>query len=87
MTSDFILTWLHKNCDILFVTETHLCKGQKFKLEIFVEFHSCFTEAGAKHPRGGVSCFVTPEVLRHIEYVDRETPELIVIRFMREDTV
>ena len=53
LISDFMINWLYINGDILFISETHLCKGQKFKLRNFVGFHSNFSEPGTKHPRGG----------------------------------
>ena len=87
LTSDFISSWLDKNCDVLFVTETHLCKCQKFKLKKFLDFHSPFSDAGVRYPRGGVSCFVVPSILRYIENIDRDTPELIIVRFIGGDTL
>lgn len=48
LKSDFILNWLHGNCDILFITETYLCKGQILSQKSLSIFIICFLKQELK---------------------------------------
>ena len=64
--SDFVSSCLHDNFDIWFITETHLCIGQQFEIKIFHEYPNSFSVYDCKNPRGGISCFIAPEILQYI---------------------
>ena len=87
LKSDIITEWLKTNYDICFITKTHLCKGQYFKLEDFIEYHIAFSTHKEKKPRGGISCFITPSYLQYIEGINTQSPEHIAITFRSGDVV
>ena len=87
LQTDFIVNWL-KNFNIIFVTETHLYKKQIFDVKGFIPFHNAFTENdGVKKARGGLSCFIAPELMEYVKNVDRECTDNIFVTFEGGDTV
>ena len=52
------------------MTETHLMKGQPFKLSSFKEFHNSYSEVNAAKPRGGISCFIKDTFIQYAENVN-----------------
>ena len=38
-----IQKWLSKNFDIVFLSETHLLKGEKYKIDSFKDYHNAFS--------------------------------------------
>ena len=81
---DFINTqypyeWLKKNFDVLFISETHLTKGQQYKLDDFKDYHNSYSEHDAKKPRGGISCFIKHEFVQYVEEVQRDDEDSVVV--------
>ena len=79
--SEKIQNWLSKNFDIVFLSETHLVKGEKYKLDSFSEHHNPFSSHEDRKPRGGVSCFIKNSLLKHIESIDLSFSNHILVRF------
>ena len=75
---DFINThypyeWLKDNFDVLFISETHLTKGQQFRLDDYNDYHNSYSEYDAKKPRGGISCFIKHDFVQYVDEVIRES--------------
>lgn len=81
ISSDYPYEWVKNNSDIVFISETHLVKGQVFKLKDYKDFHNSFSEYSSVKPRGGVSCFVKHNLLQYIENVSRNEEGIITIFF------
>ena len=78
--SEKIQNWLNKNFDIVFLSETHLVKGEKFKLLSFNEYHNSFSTDMDRKPRGGVSCFINNSWMDFVEDVDVSSSDHILVR-------
>ena len=81
---DFINTqypykWLKNNFDVLFISETHLTKGQQYKLDDFKDYHNPYSEFDAKKPRGGISCFIKHEFVQYVEQVLRDSEDNVTV--------
>ena len=87
LRSEIVYKWLHSNFDVIFITETHLTKGQIFELDAFNSYHNSYSTIDDTHPRGGISCFAKPSLLKYITDITTETPGLIVIKFKNGDIV
>ena len=87
LLSEFIQNWFRENFDIIFISETHLTKGQLFELPDFVARHNPYSTVDDAKARGGVSCFVTHDYLSQIKEIVCEIPENIVINFKNGDSV
>ena len=79
LTTDYVISWLQTNFDIVFVTESHLIKGTRFSLPKFTPFHNPVSD---KKPHGGISCFVQSSILHLITKVDKDIPETIIVYFV-----
>ena len=79
--SEKIQQWLSKNFNILFLSETHLVKGEKYKLKSFVEHHNSYSSHEDKKSRGGISCFIKNELLPFISEIDKESTGHIRLKF------
>ena len=79
--SEKIQNWLSKNFDVVFLSETHLVKEEKFKLNSFNEYHNAFSTHEDKKARGGVSCFIKNSLMDFIESVDVNFSDHILVRF------
>ena len=78
--SEKIQNWLNKNFDIVFLSETHLVKGEKYKLPSFTDYHNPYSDHMDRKPRGGVSCFISNSCVDFVEDVDRSSSDHILIR-------
>ena len=78
---------MHSNFDIIFITETHLTKGQIFDLNDFVSRHNSYSTVDDVKPRGGISCFVKPTFLKYIKNILVDIPGHIVINFKSGDVI
>ena len=85
--SKFIQNWFRLNFDIIFISETHLTKGQIFEIPDFVVRHNPYSTVEDTKARGGVSCFVVPHYLCHIKEIVCDIPENIMINFKNGDSV
>ena len=79
--SEKIQSWLNKNFDIVFLSETHLVKGEKYKLPSFTDYHNPYSDHMDRKPRGGVSCFISNSCEEFVEDVDQSSSDHILIRF------
>ena len=75
LRSDFIVNWMIKNFDIVFISETHLTKGQKFEIKDFKAVHNPYSSVDDLKARGGVSCFIEVSYMKHIACVDTSVSE------------
>ena len=87
LNSKFIQNWLRVNFDIIFISETHLTKGQVFEIDGFSARHNAYSTVDDVKTRGGVSCFVVPNYLRHIMSFDMDIPDNIVLTFKNGDII
>ena len=74
--SEKIQKWLSKNFDIVFLSETHLLKGEKYKIDSFKDYHNAFSTNEDQKARGGVSCFINNSALPHISKVEKDSTEV-----------
>ena len=79
MKSAEVTGWLDKNFDICFVSETHMTKGQSFKIQNFKCFNHPYSDVLGSKPRGGMLCMIKESCLQHVNKVDRDTPETIIL--------
>ena len=79
--TDYPYEWLNTNFDIIFISETHLTKGQSFKLLDYKEFHNSYSEYDCTKPRGGLSCFIKNHLLQYVEEVEKVNEGNISIIF------
>ena len=87
LKSNFVVSWLNENFDICFITETHLCVDQFFEIENFFAYHNCFSNYDSKHPRGRISCFISPKLIQYIADVSVQITNYIIIKFKSEDVL
>ena len=85
--SDKIVKWLDKNFDVVFLSETHLVKGEKYKLNSFYEYHNPFSKDTDRKPRGGVSFFIKSDLLELVEEVDCTSPDHIHVRLTNGNVI
>ena len=52
--SSDVSDWLEKNCDICFLSETHMTKEEYFKMDNFKCIHHPYSDIFGKKPRGGL---------------------------------
>ena len=79
--------WLAKNFDIVFLSETHMTKGQAFKIHNFKCINHPFSDAMVKKPRGGMTCMVKHKYMQYVTRIDRDTPDNINVRFHGGHTI
>ena len=77
--TEYPLQWLKNNFDVLFISETHLTKGQQFHLDGFKDYHNSYSEYDAKKPRGGISCFIKHEFVHRVNEVQRDSEDNVTI--------
>ena len=87
LRSAFIVNWLVTNFDIVFISETHLTKGQKFEIKDFSAVHNPYSSVDDLKARGGVSCFIKITHMKHIAYVDTSVSENVIVRFKNGDVI
>ena len=75
-----ILSWIQK-FNIIFITETHMTKGQVFDIPGFKPFHNPSSTIFDKKSRGGISCFVTIPIYTQIQHLDCSFDSHIVVTF------
>ena len=80
--SEKIQHWLCKNFDIIFLSETHLVKGEKYKLISYNDYHNSFSTHTDTKPRGGVSCFIKNSFMEFVKEVDRSSSDHIIVRLI-----
>ena len=81
-----VSTWLSNACDICFLTETHLIKGQNFRLKNFNCVNHPFSEAGEK-PRGGMCCLIKERCMQHVIDVNKDIPDFMYIKLRGGHTI
>ena len=79
--------WLDKNCDICFLSETHLTKGENFNIDGFQCINHPFSDVLATKPRGGVTCMVKHDFMQHIIDIDCDNDDTIILSFHGGHTV
>ena len=85
--SDFIQKWLTANFDIIFFTETHLVKGESFKMSNFIDYHNLYSTHADRKPRGRVSCFIKNTLLPFVSEIHKNIPGHIVVRFLNGQVI
>ena len=70
VNDDEILQWTSR-FNIIFMSETHLTKGQKFELKSYKAHHHPFSDTDCRNPCGGVSAFIHNSIE---EYAKRLIP-------------
>ena len=83
----FIQNWFRLNFDIIFISETHLTKGQYFEIPDFVARHNPYPTVDDAKSHGGVCCLIAPRYLCHIKVIVCDIPENIIINFKSGDSV
>ena len=73
--------WLQKNCDICFISETHMTKGQCFQVKKFNCVNHPFLEVFDKKPRGGLTCMIKYEFMQYVTKINRDIPDCIKVIF------
>ena len=70
------------NFNVIFISETHLTKGQKFVIDGYTPFHNSLSKPTDKKPRGGVSYFIHNEVMKFVNkvYLEYESHILILLK-------
>ena len=81
LKSNFIASCLFENFDICFITETHLCVGERLEIKNYYAYHNSYSPYDSKYPRGGISCFIVPTLLQHIADINLEVPNYVVLTF------
>ena len=79
--------WLLKNCDLCFVSETHMTKGEKFSLDDFKCFNHPFTDVLGSKPRGGLMCMIKHEFMQYVTKIDRDNPDNIIVTLQGGSTI
>ena len=79
--------WLYNNCDVCFVSETHMTKGQCFDIQNFECFNHPFSDVLGSKPRGGMMCMIKNNYMQYITKVDRNTPDNIILTFRGGHTI
>ena len=79
INTDYPYEWLKNNFDVLFISETHLTKGQQYKLNDFKDYHNSYSDHDAKKPRGGISCFIKNHLLQYVDEVLKDSDDNITI--------
>ena len=82
-----IQNWLNKKFDIVFLSETHLLKGEKYKLGSFTEYHNSFSSHTDRKPRGGVSCFIKNTLMEYVDEVDLSCNGHIIVRMINGNII
>ena len=85
LQSAFINNWLTVNFNIVFFSETHLTKGQTFEINNFIAVHNPYSTVDDVKPRGGISCFMKMEFLKHVKRSDISIPDNIIVTFKNGD--
>ena len=85
--SQNIQTWLDKNFDIVFLSETHLFKGERYKLNSFTEFHNSYSVQDDRKARGGISCFIKSSFLPFVSEVQKDLTGHILIHLTNGNKV
>ena len=76
-----VSSWLYKNFDICFFSETHMTKEENFEVNNFKSIKHPFSDVLVKKPRGGLMCLVKFNLMQYITDVNRENPDHIVLTF------
>ena len=87
LRSDFITNWLTVNFDIVFITETHLTKGQPYELKNFAAVHNPYSTVDDIKPRGGISCFIQINFLKYVKRTDISVSENIIVNLKNGDVL
>ena len=69
------------------MSETHLVKGEKYKLTSFVEHHNSYSSNEDKKPRGGISCFIKSELIPFISEIRKDVTGHIRLKFTNGSVV
>ena len=85
--SEKIQNWFKENFNIIFLSETHLTKQEKYKLASYTEHHNPYSDEKDRKARGGVSCFIKDCMVEYIEEVNKTTAGHISVRFKNGDMV
>ena len=69
LKDNFFFSWL-KQFNLLFISETHFTKGQKFDLEEYKSYHNSFSDVSSRKPCSGVSVFIHASIQDYVLNVD-----------------
>ena len=69
-----------ENCDICFLSETHMTKGQNLVIPNFSCTNHPFSSVEDRKPRGGICCLVKEKYLQYIVEINKEIPEFMYLR-------
>ena len=75
-----IAQWISQ-FNLIFLSETHFTKGQKFDLPNYKSYHNSFSNPGDSKARWGISCFVSNSLMSQIINVDCSFENHIVVSF------
>ena len=75
-----IVKWIN-NFEIIFISETNFTKGQIFEIPGYKVFHNSFSTVSDSFPRWGISCFIKQSIVQHIDQVNTDHENHIVITF------
>ena len=70
------------NFNVMFISEAHLTKGQKFVIEGYIPFPNSFSKPTDRKPRGGLSCFIHNEVMKFVNevYLEYDSHILVLLK-------
>ena len=71
LNDEYYFSWL-KQFHIVFITETHFTKGQKFDLSDYQSYHNPFSDINSRKPCSGISVFVHDSIQDYIDDVDHQ---------------
>ena len=69
LKDDYFFSWL-KQFNLVFISETHFTKGQKFDLEGYKSYHNSFLDVNSCKPCSGVSVFIQYSIQDYVLNVD-----------------
>ena len=69
LKDDYFFSWL-KEFNLIFISETHFTKGQKFDLDDYKSYHNCFSDVNSRKPCSGVSAFIHSSIQDYVCTVD-----------------
>ena len=80
LKDNVIVKWIN-NFEIIFISETNFTKGQMFEIPGYKVFHNSFSSVSDMFPRWGISCFIKQSIVQHIDQVNTDHDNHIVITF------
>ena len=69
LKDDYFFSWL-RQFNLVFISETHSTKEQKFDLEGYKSYHNSFLEVNSRKPCSGVGVFIQSSIQDYVLNVD-----------------